>query len=105
MLENTFKMVYHGPESAQGSLGNHNIATAKFNITIVNAIVIVCTIEFSYFTDFTRCFIDSMKLLHLGIEEVEILRHGYEVMEKIFGRRFFSPKALEKKIRIMAKMG
>ena len=43
-----------------------------------------------------------MKLLHLGIEEVEILRHGYEVMEKIFDRIFFLWKALEGKIRIMA---
>ena len=60
----------------------------------------MCTIEFSYFTDFTRCFIDYMKLLHLGIEEVEILRQGYEAMEKLFGRRFFLSKAL----RIMAKM-
>ena len=64
----------------------------------------MCTIEFSYFTDFTRCFIDSMKLLHLGIEEVEILRHGYEVMEKLFGRRSFYQKHLKGKIRIMAKI-
>ena len=58
----------------------------------------MCTIEFSYFTDFTRCFIDSMKLLHLGIEEVEILRHGYEAMEKIFGRRSFYQKHLKEKL-------
>ena len=58
----------------------------------------MCTIEFSYFTDFTRCFIDSMILLHLGIEEVEILRHGYEALEKIFGRRSFYQKHLKEKL-------
>ena len=36
-----------------------------------------------------------MILLHLGIEEVEILRHGYEALEKIFGRRSFYQKHLK----------
>ena len=36
-----------------------------------------------------------MKLLHLGIEEVEILRDGYEVMGKYSVEVFFYQKHLK----------